>query len=141
MFSTNKSKSIVLFLALLAGTVLTACSGKDKELLANPKVGDLYAAEITHFSSFADDSGEEVEEGYGLLKVTGVSDRNIKVVTTSWYQSTKRGILKELRKYQAPNQWDRMDVITLNRTDLLKLYDDGQIFDVRRNTSDNGASP
>lgn len=137
MFSTKKSKSVALFLALSASTVLTACSSNDKELLANPKVGDLYAAEITHFSSFAGESGKEVEEGYGLLKVTGVSDQEIKVITTSWYQPTKRGILKELRKFQVPSQWDRMDVITLPRTDLLKLYDEGRIFDVRGNASDS----
>ncbi|MDI9238089.1 hypothetical protein QLQ15_04100 [Lysobacter sp. LF1] len=128
----KSTRRIALLSILLAVTVLAGCSGQDKKLLADPRVGDLYAAEITQFSAVADDEGNTVEDGYGLLKVTGVSEQEIKVVTTAWYQDTKRGLLKELRKSPASQQWDLTDVITVKRAELAGLRDEGQIISVRR---------
>jgi len=128
------SRKIVLAVAaVMTCLLLTACGGNDKELLGTPEVGDKYAAELTHFETFESKSGKVVETGYGLMKVTKVTDKEITVITSNWYNENRRGLEKELTKYQRGSEWDLTSgSITIARADLLKLYDEGKIFSVYR---------
>lgn len=132
MFELFRKLTLALT-AIAACVLLTACGSNDKELLAAPEVGDNYAAQLTHFESFRDKDGKPVASGYGLMKVTKVTDKEITVITSTWYNENSRGIEKELTNYHRGSEWDISgDAITITRADLPKLYEDDKILAVNR---------
>lgn len=125
----HRISRLSLFIALIA--LLAACT--DPKLLSEPRVGDIYAAELTHFESFKDERGKLVETGYGLLRVTRVKKDRIEAITTNWYNDSKRGAERELKKYQRLDQWATGgEHVTILRADLPKLHDENKIFAIYR---------
>lgn len=139
----------LVFFALLLGSLclMTACSrgaggagaaavagGTDATAqLSDPKVGDLYAAELSELAEF------EVpgEKAYGLLKVIAVAADTVTVVTDSsaWDDtiSAKRELHGDLKQVV----WDGEDEIVLARSQLLDMHRKDVIFGVRRGGGEN----
>ncbi len=115
--------SLSLLLALVAG-----CSSKhDGDLLAAPKVGDLYASELSHFTEF-----ENNERAYGLMKVVGVTDDAITVATDSTAWPAPSGANNDLRGDLSGVKWDMKGTIRIARPELPELYRQDRIFGLRR---------
>ena len=123
------------------GTAATATEATVSDLdpvLASPQVGDIYAAELTAFSSYDFNKGAPERAGqksYGLMKVVEVSDDRITVVTESAAWPEQRGALTDLRGTMADITWDDNERIPINRVDLAKHVDDGKIIETRRMTA------
>lgn len=121
-------KTLFRSIALLLLLVAAGCSGrKDAELLAAPKVGDLYASELSHFAEF--DGGNRA---YGLMKVVAVTDGSISVVTDSSAWPAPSGANNDLRGDLADVKWDTQNTLRLARSELRDLYEEDRIFGVRR---------
>ncbi len=123
--------------ATVAATVDQAASGLDP-LLASPQVGDIYAAELSAFSSYDFNEGAPERAGqksYGLMKVVEVSNDRITVVTETAAWPAQRGALTDLRGTMADISWDDSERIPINRADLAKHVDDGKIIETRRMTA------
>ncbi|MDH5824610.1 hypothetical protein QFW77_16690 [Luteimonas sp. RD2P54] len=135
-----------LLLALVLATAATACSGPTgadadadatttqaelDPILADPRPGDLYAAEVTHFSgvSFGND---EDRRAYGLMKVQEVTPDQVMVITEMGAWPKARGAVNELRGDLSEITWDEQEVIPLYRNELAGLVADGKIVEVRR---------
>ncbi|NZA27275.1 hypothetical protein H0E84_12865 [Luteimonas sp. SJ-92] len=133
-----------LLLALVLATAATACSGPAAPgagaataqaeldpILADPQPGDLYAAEVTHFSgvSFGDN---EDRKAYGLMKVREVTADQVMVITEMGAWPKGRGAVNELRGDLSEITWDEQEVIPLYRNELAGLVADGKILEVRR---------
>ncbi len=120
------------------GTAATATEAAASDLdpvLASPQVGDIYAAELTAFSSYDFNEGAPERAGqksYGLMKVVEVSDDRITVVTESAAWPQQSGALGDLRGAMADITWDDSERIPINRADLAKHVDDGKIIETRR---------
>jgi hypothetical protein len=120
------------------GAAVTATETPASDLdpvLASPQVGDIYAAELTAFSSYDFNEGAPERAGqksYGLMKVVEVSDDRITVVTESAAWPQQSGALSDLRGTMADITWDDNERIPINRADLAKHVDDGKIIETRR---------
>lgn len=140
--------TLLLFTIIFAAAGMTACSGPASPggnaasdaatgqaeldpILADPRPGDLYAAELSHFSgaTFSEDEDQSV---YGLMKVSEVSPDQVIVITETGAWPKGRGAINELRGDLADITWDEEEVIPLYRTELAKLVADGKILEVRR---------
>lgn len=109
-------------------------------ILANPQVGDLYAAELTHFSraNFNQaSSGGAQPVSYGLLKVVDVNPTQITVITEMGAWPQQDGALNDLAGDHANISWDESERIPINRADLARLVADGKILRTRRMTAGN----
>jgi hypothetical protein len=124
-----------------AGTTAAATAAPASDLdpvLASPQVGDVYAAELSAFSSYDFNEGQPDRAGqksYGLMKVVEVSDERITVVTENAAWPQPRGALTDLRGAMADITWDDNERIPINRADLSKHVSDGKIIETRRMTA------
>lgn len=113
----------------------TAASGETGETaqLKDPKVGDLYAAELSELAEF------EVpgEKAYGLLKVTQVAPDTVTVITDSSAWDDTISAKRELRGDLKEVVWDNDDEIVLARSQLLEMHRKEVIFGVRRGGGGN----
>ncbi|WP_374012422.1 hypothetical protein [Pseudoxanthomonas koreensis] len=102
-------------------------------LLAQPKVGDLWASELSHFSvgEFSD-SGREHDTVFGLMKVVDTSDENIVLITETGAWPKKQGAINDLRGDLADIEWDEKERITVRRSELAELVGAGRIIETRR---------
>lgn len=131
----------LLAAALFAAAVaLTACTGaKDTELaqIAAPAAGDVYAAELSRFSSygFTDERGETIEPAYGLLKVTAVDGRDVVVITGNSAVREPSTSRQALRGDLDAIVFDDSEEIPLTNAELRAAYDAGRIYAVRRLTA------
>lgn len=147
----NRSSTVTRPLAGLAiAAALAACSGQNAPaapgtdataaeatpaldpVLAAPQVGDVYAAELTHFSG-VDFSGPATgEAAYGLMRVIAVDDERITLNTETGAWPKPRGAINELRGDQAEINWDEDEKIEVYRRELPQLVADGRILEARR---------
>lgn len=125
----------------------TAASNLDP-VLANPQVGDLYAAELTAFSTAnfgsarpadAGGNGGNGEKAYGLLRVVDVSPERVTVITETSAYENSRGAVNDLRGDLANITWDEQERIPINRSELAQLVADGKIVETRRMEGGAGA--
>lgn len=142
--SLRASALMVACSCLLA---LAACSGQNggtsgntgvastsaiDPMFAEPRVGDLYAAELTHFSAY--DFGGTGNDAYGMMRVVAVTDDRITVQTETGSWAERRGAIRELRGNHDLEgiTWDENENIQISRSELPQLVDSGRILDVRR---------
>ncbi|MDC7807077.1 hypothetical protein PQS31_09615 [Luteimonas sp BLCC-B24] len=134
--------AIAAALAACSGQNVPAAPGTDATaaeataaldpVLAAPQVGDVYAAELTHFSG-VDFSGPATgEAAYGLMRVIAVDDERITLNTETGAWPKPRGAINELRGDQAEINWDEDEKIEVYRRELPQLVADGRILEARR---------
>ena len=117
----------------------TAASGTQSDtagldpVLADPKVGDLYAAKISAFSDagFGDDD-EKTSVVYGLMKVVEVQSNHIIVITEDAGWETPKMAKQDLNGDLANVNWDESERIQIKRADLSRMVLDGRIVETRR---------
>lgn len=104
--------------------------------LANPQVGDLWAAELTHFSEAnfggGSSSSGEMAQAYGLLKVVAVDANTVTVITEMGAWPAKEGAQRDLAGNQSDITWDESERITVQRDQFAQLVTDGKIIETRR---------
>ncbi|MDR1075124.1 MAG: hypothetical protein LBL59_02130 [Xanthomonadaceae bacterium] len=117
----------------------SAAAQSDRDLdplLANPRVGDLYAAEVTYFSgvSFNENGAVKnpMESAYGLMKVVDVAPDKVVVITETSAWPNAQGARNDLRGDLEDITWDENEKITILRDELAKHYADGKIIEARR---------
>lgn len=101
----------------------------DRALIDVPMTGDVYAAELTHFSS-ANFEGQQAI--YGLMKVVAVGPDEVVVVTESAGSDNKAVPRKEILGDMSDITFDESERIGIVHGELMKAYESGDIFAVRR---------
>ena len=113
----------------------TAASGTQSDaagldpVLADPKVGDLYAAKV---SAFSKEGFEEHGVVYGLMKVVEVQPNHIIVITEDAGWETPKRAKKDLNGDLSNINWDESERIQIKRADLSRMVLDGRIVETRR---------
>ncbi|MDR6990446.1 hypothetical protein [Luteimonas sp. 3794] len=135
--------------AMALATGLAACSGQGAAtpagatpqaaaastldpVLAEPRVGDVYAAELTHFSGVDFTGTGNREAAFGLMRVIAVDDERLTLNTEDSGWPKARGAINELRGDQADITWDEVEKIEIYRRELPQLVADGHILEARR---------
>ncbi|MFM6854968.1 MAG: hypothetical protein ACKOUM_12900 [Sphingopyxis sp.] len=106
-------------------------------LLADPKVGDLYASKLSAFSAMEFNEGRPERTGkdsFGLLKVVEVNADRVTVITEKSAWDEPDGALADLRGDLADIEWDPEERIPVNRADFAQLMADGKLLETRRLT-------
>ena len=98
-------------------------------VLADPKVGDLYAAKV---SAFSKEGFEEHGVVYGLMKVVEVQPNHIIVITEDAGWETPKMAKQDLNGDLANINWDESERIQIKRADLSRMVLDGRIVETRR---------
>lgn len=98
-------------------------------VLADPKVGDLYAAKV---SAFSKEGFEEHGVVYGLMKVVEVQPNHIIVITEDAGWETPKMAKKDLNGDLSNINWDESERIQIERADLSRMVLDGRIVETRR---------
>ncbi|WP_024888960.1 hypothetical protein [Luteimonas huabeiensis] len=114
------------------GSEATASAADLDPVLAEPQVGDLYAAELTHFSGVDFGGAENGEPAYGLMKVVAVTDERVTLNTEMGAWPKPRGAVNELRGDLSNIQWDEQEKIEIYRNELPKLVAEEKILEARR---------
>lgn len=134
MIDSTLRRIPALLLLLLAG--LAGCGGQadarrdaDRALIDVPAVGDLYAAELTRFST-ADFEGAETV--YGLMKVVAVEPGKVTVITEDAGSEDKAVPRQDLLGDLADIGFDETERIDIVHSELARAYEAGEIFAVRR---------
>lgn len=113
----------------------TAASGTQSDtagldpVLADPKVGDLYAAKV---SAFSKEGFEEHGVVYGLMKVVEVQPNHIIVITEDAGWETPKMAKQDLNGDLSNINWDESERIQIERADLSRMVLDGRIVETRR---------
>lgn len=143
----KRSKPATLVLATFGAVLLAGCdagglmsSGVDTEalaadpILAEPAVGDLWAAKLDEFSSsdFSDNDGSEIPAAYGLLQVINVTDDSVVVITEMGAWPMASGTMDEIDGDLSAITWDPSEEITIDRADIPGLVESGYILKTRR---------
>ena len=124
-------RSLQLTLALLLSLVLVAgcAAGKEESAyLAQPKAGDLYAVELSHFSG--SEFGED-ETSYGLMKVIQVTPDQVVFVTENAGWPNPQSARNDLHGDLSGITWDNSEKIPVRRADLPGYYGN-RIIEIRR---------
>ena len=106
----------------------TTAAGLDP-ILAEPKVGDLYAAKV---SAFSKEGFEEHGVAYGLMKVVDVQADKIIVTPEDAAWPEAAGAQKDLNGDLSDITWDESERIEVKRADLPRMVADGRIVETRR---------
>lgn len=96
---------------------------------AEPRVGDLYSAEVSHFSAYDFGTGGTA---YGMMRVIEVNDDKIVLHTETGAWPDSRSAIQELRGDLAGIEWHDGEKIQISRSELAQLVADKKILDVRR---------
>lgn len=135
--------SVLWILLVLTAVTLTGCkqseraqaaANADVAIIESPKVGDLYAAELSNFSAAGFNDGDEASSAkiYGLMKVVEVDAKKVVLITENAGAETpmlsKQDIVGDLSDIEFDDE-EKIDVV---RTELRKAYDSGKIYAVRR---------
>lgn len=145
----NRSSVTRPLMGLAIAAALAACSGQGTPaasgeptaagaaaeldpVLAAPRVGDVYAAELTHFSGVDFAGTGTGEAAYGLMRVIAVDDERITLNTENSAWPKARGAINELRGDQADITWDEQEKIEVYRRELPELVAEGRILEARR---------
>ncbi len=128
--------SRLLLMSLLLIAALTGCGQEgnarrdaDRALIDVPAVGDLYAAELTRFST-AD--FEDADTVYGLMKVVAVEPGKVTVITEDAGSEDKAVPRQELLGDLSHIAFDESERIDIVHSELARAYEAGEIFAVRR---------
>ena len=132
----------VSFVVLLSATSLVACkpgAGNTEKvdpnlaLIQAPVVGDIYAAELTEFTTadFTRD-GEDTGRGYGLLKVVEVQPDKVVVITENAASEDPAVSKQDIKGDLSNITFDELEKIDVVRSQLEKAYAAGTIYEVRR---------
>lgn len=126
-----RAPSLALALLALAGCgpQPDARRDADRALIDVPAVGDLYAAELTRFST-ADFEGADTV--YGLMKVVAVEPDKVTVVTEDAGSDDKAVPRQDLLGDLSDIGFDEGERIDIVHSELAKAYEAGEIFAVRR---------
>jgi hypothetical protein len=102
--------------------------------LGDPQVGDVWAANLDHFSAieFGEPGGADV---FGLVQVVDVNDTQVTIITATSSAPNQSGAISQLND-QSSVQWDPQERIPVNRTDFANLVRDQRILRTMR-----GAAP
>lgn len=102
-------------------------------VLAEPKVGDLYAAKLSSFSDqgFGQD-GKVQSVAYGLMKVVEVQSNHIIVITEDAAWEVPEGAKQDLNGDLSDITWDESERIQIKRDELPQMVADGRIVETRR---------
>ena len=106
----------------------TTAAGLDP-ILAEPKVGDLYAAKV---SAFSKEGFEEHGVAYGLMKVVEVQSNHIIVITEDAAWEVPEGAKQDLNGDLSNITWDESERIQIKRDELPQMVADGRIVETRR---------
>lgn len=145
----NRSSVTRPLMGLAIAAALAACSGQGTPaasgeptaagtaaeldpVLAAPRVGDVYVAELTHFSGVDFAGTGTGEAAYGLMRVIAVDDERITLNTENSAWPKARGAINELRGDQADITWDEQEKIEVYRRELPELVAEGRILEARR---------
>ncbi len=127
---------LLLLLCVLAVAALSGCGQEgnarrdaDRALIDVPAVGDLYAAELTRFST-ADFEGAETV--YGLRKVVAVEPGKVTVITEDAGSEDKAVPRQEILGDLSHIGFDESERIDIVHSELARAYEAGEIFAVRR---------
>ena len=116
-----------------SGDTAAAAPAQADALLADPRVGDLWAAELSHFSGGEfGDGAETTETVYGLMKVVEVTPEQVVLVTEDGAWPKKQGAINDLRGDLASISWDEGEKIPLKREEVAVLAGQGRILETRR---------
>ncbi len=128
--------SRLLLMSLFFIAALTGCGQEgnarrdaDRALIDVPAVGDLYAAELTRFST-AD--FEDADTVYGLMKVVAVEPGKVTVITEDAGSEDKAVPRQELLGDLSHIAFDESERIDIVHSELARAYEAGEIFAVRR---------
>ena len=127
---------------LLSAASLVACkpgAGNTEKvdpnlaLIQAPVVGDIYAAELTEFTTadFTKD-GEDTGRGYGLLKVVEVQPDKVVVITENAASEDPAVSKQDIKGDLSNITFDELEKIDVVRSQLEKAYAAGTIYEVRR---------
>lgn len=102
-------------------------------VLADPKVGDLYAAKLSAFSDQGfGQNGKEQSVAYGLMKVVEVQSNHIIVITEDAAWEVPEGAKQDLNGDLSNITWDESERIQIKRDELPRMVADGRIVETRR---------
>jgi hypothetical protein len=130
--------SLALAAATLAGCKQSeraqAVENADVAIIESPKVGDLYAAELSTFSAATFNDGDEASSAkiYGLMKVIEVDSKKIVLITENAGAETPMLSKQDIKGDLSDIEFDEEEKIDVVRTELRKAYDSGKIYAVRR---------
>jgi len=119
-------------IAALVGLVVVVGIQHDGEvakMLAEPKVGDIYEAEISKVSS-----GFSNPHVYGLLRIVGIADGKATFEIAHNGYDKKKSASKDYREaaYKVDGYFDADDTATYSADELKALYDKRIIYDIDR---------
>jgi hypothetical protein len=159
---TSLPSRLVLLVAIVSATGISACSRADSNtdaapaksalaapakteaasreldpIFAEPKVGDLYAAELSYFSAADFNMGRSRrsnndEVSYGLMKVIEATPEKVVLITENGAWPKARGAINDLRGDLSEISWDDEEKITLKRSEIAGLVSDGKLLEARR---------
>lgn len=113
-----------------AGGAEAAEVDPDQALINAPKPGDLYAAELSAFST-ADFEGHDGKL-YGLMKVVGADANKVVVITENAASEEPKVASQDILGDLSNIEFDEEEKIDIVLPELKKAWDDGRIYEVRR---------
>ena len=129
-----RATSLVFIASLFL--IMSGCKGDSGEtrdtsraLIDVPAVGDIYAAELTQFSTA---SFEDQKAVYGLMKVVAIEPDKVTVVTENAASDNKAVPRQEILGDLSNVAFDDSERIDIVHSQLVSAYESGKIFAVRR---------
>ena len=118
---------IVAALVATFGFIATVQAQSLDQMLADPKIDDIYVARLDHFSDGFDG------KAFGMLRVIDIGSKNLTVITedAAWPDSPD-GSYDELKGDFSDIGWDYDEKIAIERDKLASLKEAGVILRARR---------
>lgn len=116
-----------------SGAGAAAASSLDPNLAA-PQVGDIWAANLDHFSAaeFTFGNNDNGQDAYGLVKIVDVTDTQVTIITETGAKPEQQTAIDALNGDLATVQWDESERIPINRADFEALVSAQRILRTRR---------
>lgn len=119
-----------------AGAPAAPASNLDA-LLAAPAIGDVWAADLDHFSAATFNTEGRA---FGLVKVVAVTDTQVTIITEMGAYPEQAGAITDLASDMSSITWDESERIPVNRADFAALMEGGRIIRTRRMGAGGAAS-
>lgn len=103
---------------------------KTRAVIADPQVGDIYAAELTYFSEADFENQPKI---YGLLKVVESDAVYATVVTEDAGSDEAAVALQDIAGDLSGIGFDGDERIVISHADLMKAFESGKIMAAKRN--------
>jgi hypothetical protein len=99
--------------------------------LADPQVGDVWVANLDHFSAaeFGEAGGPDA---FGFLQVVDVTASQVTVITETSSAPDQAAAINRLSDYQGSVAWDQAERIPINRADFQRLVQEQRILRTTR---------